>query len=502
MSKYIFVTGWVTSSIGKWIVCASLGLLFQSRWYTVTIQKCDPYINVDTTHMSPTEHGESYITEDGWCTDLDLGYYERFLGIPISQKNSITTGKIYSYVIQKERNNEYNGKTVQVVPHITDEIKARIKQFDDQYDIIITEIGGTVGDIEGLPYIEAIRQMIWELWKEKSLLIHLTLLPYLPSSKELKTKPTQHSIHQLMSYGLQADMLVCRSQYSIPIEQRKKLSLFCNIVPENVIECLDMPSIYEVPIFLHQQDFDTKILQAFHMDASKYPDLESWKEFSYKYQNPQKILRIAIVWPYTSVEDSYKSIQEAYIHAATMFSLRIEIQWIYSKNWTKNIAWKLQNIDGICLTSDKESTDFEKEILQHARQSRIPVLALWWGMQTMIDEYLRSKGIAPFPTQKWDEVRGGYDVCIFPDSLLFQIYQEHTIHERFHTTCFFSGEIPTGELRVSGMRENMIIGVENILHPFYVWVQFLPQFQSSVGHPHPIFTQMIQKIINPIENSV
>jgi len=495
MSKYIFVTGWVTSSLGKGIVCASLGLLLQSRGYSVTIQKCDPYINVDTSNMNPLEHGESFITADGGCTDLDLGYYERFLGVPVSQKNSITTGKVYKAVIEKERHNEYDGKTVQVVPHITDEITARMKQFDGEYDIIITEIGGTVGDIEWLPYIEAIRQLRWELGSENCALVHLTLLPYLPSSGELKTKPTQHSIHQLMSYGLQADILVCRSQHTIPDAQKGKLSLFCNVTPEHVIECLDLPSIYEVPLALQRQDFDEKILDILQLSPDYTSDLQEWHDFLGKYQYPQKTLRIAIVWPYASFGDAYKSVYEALIHAATSFSLRVEILWIDTSVFEWDIAQKFQNIDGLCLISGEKEYMCERKFLSYTKENRIPTIALGNGLHTMIDEYLHSKWISLLDIQKKEELRWGCTISLIPESFISQIYDSNTIEERFHTTTFVNTELPTGELRVSGMYKNTIASVENIIHPFYIGVHFLPQFQSSVRKPHPIFLDFVKKIL-------
>ncbi|RZJ37766.1 MAG: CTP synthase, partial [Chryseobacterium sp.] len=330
-TKYIFVTGGVTSSLGKGIVSASLGLLLKSRGFKVTIQKLDPYINIDPGTLNPYEHGECYVTEDGAETDLDLGHYERFLDSPTSQNNNVTTGKIYQTVIEKERKGDFLGKTVQVIPHITNEIKRRIKMLSKKdYDIIITEIGGTVGDIESLPYIESVRQLQWELGKNNSMVIHLTLLPYLASSGELKTKPSQHSVRQLMESGIQADVLVCRTEHPIPKEQKAKLAQFCNVGLGNVIECIDMDTIYEVPLYLQKQDFDEVVLKELNLPVGKEPNLKDWKTFLKKYKNPKRTVEIALVGKYVSLQDSYKSIAEAFIHAGSDMETEVKIKWVYS----------------------------------------------------------------------------------------------------------------------------------------------------------------------------
>ena len=360
-TKYIFVTGGVTSSLGKGIVSASLGLLLKSRGFKVTIQKLDPYINIDPGTLNPYEHGECYVTEDGAETDLDLGHYERFLDSPTSQNNNVTTGKIYQTVIEKERKGDFLGKTVQVIPHITNEIKRRIKMLSKKdYDIIITEIGGTVGDIESLPYIESVRQLQWELGKNNSMVIHLTLLPYLSSSGELKTKPSQHTVRQLMESGIQADVLVCRTEHSIPKDLRAKLAQFCNVGLDNVIECIDMDTIYEVPLYLQKQNFDEVVLKELNLPVGKDVNLKDWKSFLKKYKNPKKSVEIALVGKYVSLQDSYKSIAEAFIHAGADLETEVKIRWVYSGDIEQEGAEKLLNgVDGILIApgfGDREGT--------------------------------------------------------------------------------------------------------------------------------------------------
>src|SRR5690606_54162 len=339
-TKYIFVTGGVTSSLGKGIVSASLGLLLKSRGFSVTIQKLDPYINIDPGTLNPYEHGECYVTEDGAETDLDLGHYERFLDSQTSQNNNVTTGRIYQTVIEKERKGEFLGKTVQVIPHITNEIKRRIKILSKQnFDIIITEIGGTVGDIESLPYIESVRQLRWELGESNSMVIHLTLLPYLAASGELKTKPSQHSVRQLMENGIQADVLVCRSEHKIPKDVKSKLALFCNVPADNVIECMDADTIYQVPLDLQKQKFDEVVLKELDLTTRKESDLKEWKSFLKKYKNPKRKVEIALVGKYVSLQDSYKSIAEAFIHAGADLETEVKIRWVYSGELTdENVA--------------------------------------------------------------------------------------------------------------------------------------------------------------------
>ena len=336
-TKYIFVTGGVTSSLGKGIVSASLGLLLKSRGFNVTIQKLDPYINIDPGTLNPYEHGECYVTEDGAETDLDLGHYERFLDAPTSQNNNVTTGRIYQTVIDKERKGDFLGKTVQVIPHITNEIKRRIKILaKENYDIIITEIGGTVGDIESLPYIESVRQLKWELGENNSMVIHLTLLPYLSASGELKTKPSQHSVRQLMESGIMADVLVCRTEHKITKDIKAKLAQFCNVPTENVIESIDMDTIYEVPLYLQKQNFDEVVLKELDLPSTAEADLKDWKDFLKKYKNPKKKIEIALVGKYVSLQDSYKSIAEAFIHAGAHEETEVKLRWIYSGDLTEN----------------------------------------------------------------------------------------------------------------------------------------------------------------------
>ena len=386
-TKYIFVTGGVTSSLGKGIVSASLGLLLKSRGFRVTIQKLDPYINIDPGTLNPYEHGECYVTEDGAETDLDLGHYERFLDSTTSQNNNVTTGRIYQTVIEKERRGDFLGKTVQVIPHITNEIKRRIKILAKQdFDIIITEIGGTVGDIESLPYIESVRQLRWELGEKNCMVIHLTLLPYLASSGELKTKPSQHSVRQLMESGIQADVLVCRTEHFISKEIKAKLAQFCNVGIENVIECKDVDTIYQVPLELQKQKFDEVVLKELALPTSQDSDLKDWKNFLKKYKNPKKKVEIALVGKYVSLQDSYKSIAEAFIHAGAAQDTEVKLRWIYSGELTEsNLAESFKGIDGMLIAPGFGDRGIEGKILaaKFARENRIPLLGICLGMQLM-----------------------------------------------------------------------------------------------------------------------
>ncbi|AZI23488.1 CTP synthase [Chryseobacterium taklimakanense] len=525
-TKYIFVTGGVTSSLGKGIVSASLGLLLKSRGFSVTIQKLDPYINIDPGTLNPYEHGECYVTEDGAETDLDLGHYERFLDSPTSQNNNVTTGRIYQTVIEKERKGDFLGKTVQVIPHITNEIKRRIKILAKQnYDIIITEIGGTVGDIESLPYIESVRQLRWELGENNSMVIHLTLLPYLAASGELKTKPSQHSVRQLMESGIQADVLVCRTEHKIPKEQRAKLAQFCNVPLENVIECKDLDTIYEVPLYLQKQNFDDVILKELGLKSDKEADLKEWKKFLKRYQNPKKTVEIALVGKYVSLQDSYKSIAEAFIHAGAELETEVKVRWVYSGDITKdNLEETFAGIDGMLIAPGFGDRGIEGKVLsaKYARENQIPLLGICLGMQIMTIEFARNvlglnkANSMEFDTSTPDPVislmadqknvvdkggtmrLGAWKCSLKPGSKLSEIYGSKTISERHRHRYEFNSEYQE-EFEKSGMvptglnpETKLVETLELQNHPFYVGVQYHPEYKSTVETPHPLFIAFVK----------
>jgi len=525
-AKYIFVTGGVTSSLGKGIVSASLGMLLKSRGYRVTIQKLDPYINIDPGTLNPYEHGECYVTDDGAETDLDLGHYERFLNSPTSQNNNVTTGRIYQTVIEKERKGDFLGKTVQIIPHITNEIKRRIKILaKDNYDIIITEIGGTVGDIESLPYIESVRQLRWELGENNSMVIHLTLLPYLASSGELKTKPSQHSVRQLMEYGVQADVLVCRTEHKIPKDQRAKLAQFCNLSQQNVIECLDLPTIYEVPIELYKQKFDEVVLKELDLPTETKPNLENWENFLKRYKKPKKSIEIALVGKYVSLQDAYKSIVESFIHAGAAVHTEVKLRWIYSGDIYRNNACDLlKDVDGILIAPGFGDRGIEGKIeaARYGRENNIPVLGICLGMQIMSIEFARNvldmndanstefNTNSSYPvislmedqkdvTEKGGTMRLGAWSCeIEPSSKLYEIYKTKNISERHRHRYEFNndyiedfennGFVYSGKNPDTGLVE----ALELKKHPFYVGVQYHPEYKSTVANPHPLFKAFIE----------
>lgn len=525
-TKYIFVTGGVTSSLGKGIVSASLGLLLKSRGFNVTIQKLDPYINIDPGTLNPYEHGECYVTEDGAETDLDLGHYERYLDAPTSQNNNVTTGKIYQTVIEKERKGDFLGKTVQVIPHITNEIKRRIKILSKQnYDIIITEIGGTVGDIESLPYIETVRQLKWELGESNSMVIHLTLLPYLASSGELKTKPSQHSVRQLMESGIMADVLVCRTEHKIPKDQRAKLAQFCNVALENVIECKDLETIYEVPMYLQKQNFDDVVLKELDLKSDKTADLKDWKNFLKKFQNPKKTVEIALVGKYVSLQDSYISIAEAFKHAGADLETEVKVRWVYSGDITEeNIKDTLKGVNGILVAPGFGDRGIEGKVLtaKYARENKIPMLGICLGMQIMTVEFARNvlghtkANSMEFDTATPDPVislmeeqknvvdkggtmrLGAWKCSLKNGSKLFDIYGSKNISERHRHRYEFNsdylqefeknGFLATGTNPETGLVE----ALELPDHPFYVGVQYHPEYKSTVATPHPLFRAFIK----------
>ena len=529
--KYIFVTGGVTSSLGKGIVAASLGMLLKSRGYRVTIQKFDPYINVDPGTLNPYEHGECYVTEDGAETDLDLGHYERFLNQPTTQSNNVTTGRIYQSVIEKERRGDYLGKTVQIIPHITNEIKRRIKILgrSGDYDIIITEIGGTVGDIESLPYIEAVRQLRWELGEHNSLIIHLTLIPYLAASGELKTKPTQHSVRLLMESGIQADVLVCRTEHKIPKDVIAKLTQFCNVKTGHVIECMDAPSIYEVPLTLREQNFDDVVLEGLELPTDSETQLTNWKNFLLNLNNPKNTLDIALVGKYVTLQDSYKSITEAFVHAGAALKTKVNVKWVYSGDLKdENLAEYFGNVDGVLVAPGFGDRGTEGKILacQYARENNLPLFGICLGMQMMVVEFARNiLGLdeaestefntqTPHPvinlmdeqknvTHKGGTMRLGNWACkLTAGSEIEKIYNKEIIKERHRHRYEFNNEYfddfdratfkPTGTNPDTGLVE--ILEYEN--HPFYVGVQFHPEYKSTVAQPHPLFKAFLQAALN------
>jgi CTP synthase len=525
--KYIFVTGGVTSSLGKGIIAASLAKLLQARGYKVTIQKLDPYINVDPGTLNPYEHGECFVTEDGAETDLDLGHYERFLNHPTSQANNVTTGRIYQHVINQEREGAYLGKTVQVIPHITDEIKRRIKLLGEtgDYEIVITEIGGTVGDIESLPYIESVRQLLWELKDEDALVIHLTLLPYLSSTKELKTKPTQHSVKLLLESGVQPDILVCRTEHAITKEMRKKIALFCNVETNSVIEALDVPTIYDVPLMMLKEKLDRTVLSKLKLSAKNEPDLESWKAFLTRHKNPKHEVRIGLIGKYIELPDAYKSIIEAFIHAGAMNECKVEVVDVHSEFIAAdNVDEKLQGLDGLLVAPGFGHRGIDGKILavKYARENGLPFFGICLGMQMSIIEFARNQlGLAqahstemdpetPDPvidlmegqkaiTQKGGTMRlGAYPCKIEKETLAYQIYGSELISERHRHRWEFNNQyldaIQAAGLKASGFNPetNLVEIVEIPGHPFFIGVQYHPELKSTVENPHPIFVHFVK----------
>jgi len=528
-TKYIFVTGGVTSSLGKGIVSASLAKLLQARGYSVTIQKLDPYINVDPGTLNPYEHGECFVTDDGAETDLDLGHYERFLNSPTSQANNVTTGKIYQSVIDKERRGDYLGKTVQVIPHITDEIKSRVRLLGKtgNYQFVITEIGGTVGDIESLPYIEAVRQLKWELG-EDALSIHLTLLPYLSTTGELKTKPTQHSVKMLLEYGVQPDILVCRSEHPISREIRNKIALFCNVETNAVIECIDASTIYEVPILMEHEKLDQVVLNKLHLPVPENIDLTNWKEFLHKLKNPKFEIKIGLVGKYIELKDSYKSIAESFNHSGAANDCKVQIEWIHSESINDdNVAEKLKGLKGILVAPGFGQRGIEGKIsaIKYARENGVPFFGICLGMQCAVIEFARnvlgfkdanSTEMNPGTTnpvidlleaQKKVTNKGGtmrlgaYPCNIKSDTKTFEVYRKKEISERHRHRYEFNNEylsdfekagmIASGINPESGLVE--IVELKN--HPWFVGVQFHPEYKSTVANPHPLFVNFVRAAI-------
>lgn len=529
-TKYIFVTGGVTSSLGKGIISASLAKLLQARGYKVAIQKLDPYINVDPGTLNPYEHGECFVTDDGAETDLDLGHYERFLNVPTSQANNVTTGKIYQTVIEKEREGAFLGKTVQVIPHITDEIKRRVKLLGNtgEFEIIITEIGGTVGDIESLPYIEAVRQLKWEL-EGNSLVIHLTLVPYLSVTGELKTKPTQHSVKTLLEYGVQPDVLVCRAEKHLNKEIRRKLAQFCNVNINAVIESVDAETIYDVPLLMFKEQLDKVVLAKFKLPLRQEPQLEQWKNFLGKLKNPLSEVNIALIGKYVELKDSYKSIAESFIHAGVANECKINVHWIHSEKIDdQNVESLLKNMSAVLVAPGFGERGIEGKInaIKFVRENNIPFLGICLGMQCAVVEFARnvigykdahSREMNPLTKhavidlmedQKKVKNKGGtmrlgeYSCHLTKGSKTAAAYGKVNIKERHRHRYEFNNKfLPNFEnngMIATGINpdNNLVEVVELKDHPWFVGVQFHPEYKSTVENPHPLFVRFIKAAID------
>ncbi|MCG5643267.1 CTP synthase [Flavobacteriaceae bacterium LSUCC0859] len=527
-TKYIFVTGGVTSSLGKGIIAASLAKLLQARGYRTTIQKLDPYINVDPGTLNPYEHGECYVTDDGAETDLDLGHYERFLNVKTSQANNVTTGRIYQSVIEKERRGEFLGKTVQVVPHITNEIKDRIQLLGKtgDYDIVITEIGGTVGDIESLPYIEAVRQLLWELGDNNGIVIHLTLVPFLSAAGELKTKPTQHSVKTLMESGIKADILVCRTEHEISDDIKQKLALFCNVKKEAVVQSIDANTIYEVPLLMQEEGLDTVTLQKLGLQDNVVPNLDQWKSFLGTLENPKGSVTIGLIGKYVELQDSYKSILEAFIHAGAANEVTVNVVSIHSEYLTKdNVPNKLKGLHGVLVAPGFGERGIEGKIkaVQYAREQGIPFLGICLGMQMAVIEYARNVlGISNANSTEMDENTkepvinlmetqkevtkkggtmrlGAWDCDLVPGSLVASIYDGATTiserhRHRFEFNNHYKEVLDSAGLKASGVNAQtaLVEIVELPTHPWFVGVQYHPEYKSTVDNPHPLFVHFVK----------
>ncbi|MEX2456345.1 MAG: CTP synthase [Balneolaceae bacterium] len=525
-TKYIIVTGGVTSSLGKGIICASLGRLLVARGLRVTIQKLDPYINVDPGTMNPYEHGEVYVTDDGAETDLDLGHYERFLDIKTSQENNVTTGRIYYDVIMKERRGAFLGKTVQVIPHITDEIKSHVIKLgsSQDYDVVLVEVGGTVGDIESLPYIEAMRQLKYEVGRKNTLSIHLTLVPYLAAAGELKTKPTQHSVKTLSESGLSPDILVCRSEHSLDGTIRRKIAQFCNVDIEDVIASLDAESIYEVPLLMQKEGLDLRVIDKLGLPA-KNADLKRWTEFVDKIKFPKKEIDIALVGKYVEHHDAYKSIVEALIHGGAVNDCKVNIRWVQSEDVTgQNIDKKLEGVSGILVAPGFGDRGIEGKFIavKYARENKIPFFGICLGMQCAVIEFARNvigeenanstefNEDSPFPIinlmldQLDVEDKGGtmrlgkYECEIKEDTFAEEAYQSSLIEERhrhrFEVNNNLREQLVENGMVLSGLNpeRDLVEIVEIKDHPWFVGVQFHPELRSTVYDPHPLFTSFIK----------
>ena len=532
-TKYVFVTGGVTSSLGKGIISASLAKLLQKRGYRVTIQKFDPYLNVDPGTMNPYEHGECYVTDDGAETDLDLGHYERFLNVPTSQANNVTTGRVYSTVINNEREGKYLGKTVQIIPHVTDEIQRRMKILGDSgdYDIVITELGGTVGDIESLPYVESVRQLKRKLGSDDCAVIHLTLVPYLAAAGELKTKPTQHSVQKLLEAGVQPDILVCRTEHKLSKEVRNKIALFCNVNLNAVIESIDVKTIYDVPLMMEKEKLDKVVLAKLRLPTSTEADLDSWKDFLFKLKHPKNEVNIGLVGKYVELPDAYKSIIEAFIHAGAVNECKVNLSLISSENINKeNVADKIKDLDGILVAPGFGDRGIEGKIntIQYIRENEIPFFGICLGMQCAVIEYARNvlglkdahssemtstknAVIDLMESQKKVSQKGGtmrlgaYKCKLEKGSKSYTAYGKSLISERHRHRYEFNGKY-LKDFEKEGMKavginpDNDLVEVVEIpTHPWFVGVQYHPELKSTVDAPHPLFVRFVKAALEKKE---
>ncbi len=525
--KYIFVTGGVTSSLGKGIIASSLAKLLQARGLSVTIQKLDPYLNVDPGTLNPYEHGECYVTDDGAETDLDLGHYERFLNVRTSQINNVTTGRIYYNVLNRERKGDFLGKTVQVIPHITDEIKRNILNVGEtgKYDIVITEIGGCVGDIESLPFIEAVRQLKWDLGEKNMLTIHLTLVPYLASAGELKTKPTQHSVKKLQESGLQPDIIVCRTEHSLPQDIKRKIALFCNVDVRSVIEAKDARTIYDVPLLMEREKLDQRVLYSLDIYNDREANLDEWKSFLGRLKNPVAQVTIGLIGKYVELKDAYKSIIESFIHAGAENECKVKIEWIHSETLTPlNAEEKLKNLDGVLVAPGfgERGIDGKISAVKYVRENKIPFFGICLGMQMAVIEYGRNvlgwedahstemnldtdhAVIDLMEDQQNVSNKGGtmrlgaYNCSIADNTLAKTIYGKSSISERHRHRWEFNNkyreDYEKAGMKVSGINpENDLVEIIEIpSHPFFMGVQFHPELKSTVLDPHPIFVHFVK----------
>ncbi|MBT8305003.1 MAG: CTP synthase [Bacteroidia bacterium] len=529
-TKYVFVTGGVTSSLGKGIIAASLAKLLQAQGYRTTIQKLDPYINVDPGTLNPYEHGECYVTDDGAETDLDLGHYERFLNVPTSQANNVTTGRIYQSVIEKERRGEFLGRTVQVIPHITDEIKQRVQILGNsgEYDIVITEIGGTVGDIESLPYVEAVRQLKWDLGEHNAISIHLTLIPYLSAAGELKTKPTQHSVKTLMESGVQADVLVCRTEHVLPQGLKTKIAKFCNVTEDAVIQSIDASTIYDVPNMMLEEGLDTIVLKKLDLEST-IPDLTQWNEFLNRHKNPSGSVTIGLIGKYVELQDSYKSILESFIHAGAENEVKVEVESIHSEYLNDdNLKFKLGHLDGVVVAPGFGERGIEGKIsaVKFVRENKIPFLGICLGMQMAVIEYARNiLGLKDANSTEMNEETshpvidlmeeqktitnkggtmrlGSWDCQLVENSIASQVYGTELIKERHRHRYEFNNEYKD-QIEKAGMKAtglNPDTGLVEIIeipdHPWFVGVQYHPEYKSTVANPHPLFVAFVKAALN------
>ncbi len=525
-TKYIFITGGVASSLGKGIIASSLAKLLQARGLRVTIQKFDPYINIDPGTLNPYEHGECYVTEDGAETDLDLGHYERFLGVYTSQANNVTTGRIYNTVITKEREGAYLGKTVQIVPHITDEIKRRMLLLGQtgEYDVILTEIGGTIGDMESQPFVEAVRQLQWELPEEDCMSIHLTLIPYLSAAKELKTKPTQHSVQMLQQGGVKPDVIVCRTEHPLSAELKRKIALFCNVRPGHVIQSIDAWSIYQVPLNMHEEHLDELAVRKLQIDNFATPELSRWKTFLDRIKNPKYEVEVVLVGKYVELQDAYKSIQEAFVHAGAANDCKVHVRTLQSESVTpENVDELLKGADGILVAPGFGERGLEGKVhaIKYARENGIPFLGICLGMQMCVVEFARNvlgyadasstekdpdtthPVICMMEEQKKTTIKGGtmrlgaYSCVLKEGSLAASLYGGLSIRERHRHRYEFNSEY-LEEFEKNGMMatgRNPETGLVEIVelpsHPFFIGSQFHPEYKSTPENPHPLFKGLV-----------